>query len=1593
MASPPPSGKSKRGFCKFLDIFRSPSPSRSQQSQRVSGSAVSLSPPAGSTIATAVQRSYLISSSISNTSILKAHPADPSTQHGTSGLLDRIDQNIGPVGLKPALQALQKGASVFPPLKPAIEALISCLSGTKNKSEYETLASELKMLADFLSQHMGTSPSFQTSGSLEHIAFSIQEEANLIVNKQTRSTERRLFDAIMDEDDLVGHLRRIESLFQQLQTNVTLSMWTIAKAQSVDTRLKDLNPAKLARYDSEPSKGMTRRMCTENTRVDILKGLNDWSQDPNAADIIETTRGEFLCSRTSPECRIVGRIVPTIAYQLARYSIPYRGALYEVLENDPDIGSTNIGKQFERLLREPMMGVKTTMPENLVVVIDALDECEDRDGVQRLLDLLFQFAGPLPLKFFVTSRPEPEIYRVMISQAPNSRTVLRLHEIETSLVQADIALYLTEELGRFMMPSIDQIEQLSQRSGNLFIYAATLVRHVQLGNRLGDHQKRLDSLLAAAPRSTKQYAQLDELYATVLKSALTGDDLDDEAANDIKAVLQTVVCVQEPVDLKTLVALAGLDGMERAQSALRPLRSVLHLSENSGLVSTLHASFPDFMCSQERSGSFFCDVEAYGQVLARQCFAIMQAQLQFNICNLESSFVADKDVDNLQDRIARYISNPLFYACRYWTGHLCSCKSLEELKSLVEEFLTIRLLFWMEVMNLKGAMGIGVEMLSKAIQWLQVVEASSEVIQLIKLAEGARNLVTTFAGNAISQSTPHIYTSLLPFCPKSNRISEHYRKRTHGLIEAKGTGVDRWDTMPLANWRTGLSPIYSMAYSPNRARGQVVYGCFDGTIGIRSANDGSLLVGPVEAHDGIVRGVIFSPSETQVASCGEDRTIRLWDVRNGVAIGEPFRGHSDIVTSISFAPDGTCIVSGSDDCTIRIWDVTNGAPLASSLEGHTKGVMAVAFSPDGTRIVSGSADCTVRVWSFIDGAPVAGPFTGHTGLVRSVAFSLDSTLVVSGSDDWTVRLWAANSGAPITDPFEGHTDWVTAIAFSPDGTRIASSSKDSTIRMWDISSGTFTSTILEAHTDSVTSVAFSLDGTRIISGSTDCTIRVWTTLAPALTSSPPQGHTGWVFSVAFSPDGSRIVSGSDDHTVRLWDAQTGTSIDSPLHGHTEAVSSVAFSPDGALIASSSYDHTIRLWSVQDRTLVVKPLEGHTNWVMSVAFSPDGTRLVSGSIDKTVRVWSIPDGDLVIGPLSEHTDQVMRAMFSPDGTRIISGSCDCTIRVWNTDGTPAADPFKGHTDGITSISISSNVPLIASGSYDHTVRLWGLDDGTPTTPPLRGHTAAVYSVTFSCDGTRVISGSEDRTVRLWNSNDGTPICSPFEGHTSPVYSVAFSSDGAFAISGSDDCTIRFWNTHDIPSSHSKFESFTPSPNPVGSRHSIVNSFGWWSIQEDGWVMGSDQCLLFWLPLETVRSLLTPHCYMVIGRFGSVEVDLSAALLGNNRQDSFYNAIISQLFGGLGFGALSRADASPCCIYDLPPRHSTQLSAESQSTPRSAKSRKAPESIVMEDSESDDVQEIVPSLIAPPKVKRGRPARNKEEKGFRDGQEIEKVVQPM
>ncbi|KAB5587618.1 Vegetative incompatibility protein HET-E-1 [Ceratobasidium theobromae] len=632
--------------------------------------------------------------------------------------------------------------------------------------------------------------STRMSRCIANVAMGIEQQAKLIKEKEKRGTGRRILEASVNEEEVMRHYRKIESLFRRLQTDANLSAWSIANEHLANTRLEGLAPAKLANHDSNLAVEISRRTCTEGTRTAIMSEMDRWSLDPNAPDLYlmsgmagtgKTTiacsfanrleernqlAASFFCTRTSPECRNANRIVPTVAYQIARYSTPFQSALCEVLGEDPDIGMRNIAKQFERLLKEPLLKVKDAIPENLVVVIDALDECGDRRSARLALDLLFRFAPSLPLKFFVTSRPEPEIYTKMITQSSTSRTIFHLHEIEESLVQADIELYLKEELIP-MSPTEDEIAQLATRSGNLFIYAATLVRYIQPYEGSIDPQRRLRAALAITPGSTNKYAEIDALYTAVLKAAFERKGLDLEDTQDVRMVLWAVLCVQEPISVDTLGTLAGVNDTWRALSVLQPLRSVVHVSEASGLVSTLHASFPDFMFNKERSGSLFCDPASYNQLLVERCFEIMKAQLRFNICDLESSFIPDAKVENLEGRISKAISPTLLYACRYWANHLEVAIHSDDLSEMLQEFLSARLLFWMEVLSLRREMIRGIGILIKAKQWLRVLNSSSE---LVRFVEDAHSFLTGFAASPVSQFTPHLYISSLALCPRSSLV-------------------------------------------------------------------------------------------------------------------------------------------------------------------------------------------------------------------------------------------------------------------------------------------------------------------------------------------------------------------------------------------------------------------------------------------------------------------------------------------------------------------------------------------------------------------------------------------------------------------------------------------------------------------------------------------------------------------------------------------------------------------------------------------------------------------------------------------------------
>ncbi|KAF8667458.1 WD40 repeat-like protein, partial [Rhizoctonia solani] len=1045
-----------------------------------------------------------------------------------------------------------------------------------------------------------------------------------------------------------------------------------------------------ATYDSQLSGPTNRRTCTEGTRVKVLDELKAWVIEEAGKSVYwmsgmagtgKTTiactfakwleaekllAASFFCTRTSADCQDVTRIIPTVAYQLAQYSISFRSALCNILGNNSDIGSKDIAAQFEKLILEPLNRMKDDIPDGMVVVIDALDECKDQGGVGKLLDMLFKHAAQLPVRFFVTSRPESGIYATMAAHAA-SHEAIHLHKIEESLVSADIRLYLEEVLAP-ISPQVSDIEELVRRSGVLFIYAATLFRYILPTGRKANSQKRLRDIMAMAPEAVMGHAQIDLLYMVVLKSALEDEETNEEEKNDVRAVLNTVLLAQEPIGIQTIATLGGVGDTSRVEYALRSLSSVLYES-GTGLVSTLHASFPDFIFDEKRSGTYFCDTSKHSLPVARRCFEVMKKQLRMNICNLPSSFVRDKDVKNLNELIESNISPLLAYVCRYWASHLRPVLEVDQMEAALDEFLLTRLLFWMEVLSVRGDLstGAGTMQLFNAKQWLMSFGTQGSRSTLAVITEDAINFVAGHITSSASKSTPHIYISSLAFCARSSYIYKHYWPRMQGLVELKGSLMDRRETAALATWNI-RSTVLSVAYSGDGSR--VAVGCKDGTVSIRNAYDGTLLVGPWNAHTDWVCSVVFSPDGRLVASGSYDGTIGVWDVRTGTPVAGPFRGHTDWVYSVSFSPNSRRIVSGSKDNTVCIWDTVDGTLLVGPLHGHTGSVLSVAYSPDGTLIASASIDKTIRLWRSDDGTPAGSPLQGHTYSVNSVAFTPDGTRLVSGSFDKTVRVWRVSDGLAVDTPFQGHSGPVNSVAVSADGMLVASGSDDRTVRVWRMSDGSLAAGAFVGHNRVVYSVGYSPDGTRVISGSYDGTVRVWNVREGMMFPASSEVGLSDITSLSFSPDGAHVLTVSREGERRMWDVSSGISQPASPDTQVPHPPSHAAPPDRSYTAETDTDgKLVQVVRTDDKSVAAGPFDGTPRvWQLS----HDSTCVIVGFWDGKIEGICLQTGHTVFHLRSVDDDWVDLIAECPDGSLLASfGSHPLksfpALRIWSMAG--------------------------------------------------------------------------------------------------------------------------------------------------------------------------------------------------------------------------------------------------------------------------------------------------------------------------------------
>ncbi len=224
----------------------------------------------------------------------------------------------------------------------------------------------------------------------------------------------------------------------------------------------------------------------------------------------------FFFSRGGGELETARMFVTSIAVQLARRSPALKKLICAAVREDPDILDHTLGDQWRQLVLRPCCRLNcaaaataaaagafpalsagthgaaaASMARGLVVVIDALDECNDAGEITFVLQLLSETSGLAVsrLHIFLTSRPEIPIREGFQDIPATERRHLILHRIDPLIVDHDIRAYLEHNLGSIILKSslhsglpYDTIlQELVDRAGGLFVWAATACRFIHEG--------------------------------------------------------------------------------------------------------------------------------------------------------------------------------------------------------------------------------------------------------------------------------------------------------------------------------------------------------------------------------------------------------------------------------------------------------------------------------------------------------------------------------------------------------------------------------------------------------------------------------------------------------------------------------------------------------------------------------------------------------------------------------------------------------------------------------------------------------------------------------------------------------------------------------------------------------------------------------------------------------------------------------------------------------------------------------------------------------------------------------------------------------
>ena len=280
---------------------------------------------------------------------------------------------------------------------------------------------------------------------------------------------------------------------------------------------------------------------------------------------------------------------------------------------------------------------------------------------------------------------------------------------------------------------------LARKAEGLFQWAAVAGRFIlDPPECFGFSKKRCINHLLKPTTDRDRQDPLDDLYKEVLEGYFTHP----ETRLLFRSVVGQLIASFEPLSFRSLIALRAhtsnddddADAVVTMLGRLGSLFSNVNVADSTLPIVPLHTSFRDFLINKEKSGDFFIVLRDAHHGLAHSCLGLLLRDLRFNICDIESSYLANNDIQDLEARIAKHLPPTLSYACCFYDDHLNHIGIETGLFCKLQTFFETKFLFWLEALSLTGNMRLALPALSSLTVWLASGQSVSLHINSVRLS-------------------------------------------------------------------------------------------------------------------------------------------------------------------------------------------------------------------------------------------------------------------------------------------------------------------------------------------------------------------------------------------------------------------------------------------------------------------------------------------------------------------------------------------------------------------------------------------------------------------------------------------------------------------------------------------------------------------------------------------------------------------------------------------------------------------------------------------------------------------------------------------